>query len=229
MLSLVAFDMDGTLVDVESSWAAVHQAFDDENIEGLRAFMEDRIDDEEFVRSDVRLWQRHRPDLTLAEIATILSSVPLMPGAVGLLRALHDRGVATAIVSGGLDLLAERIGRELGIDHVYANGLRADPKGRLTGGGIIRVPIWGKEAVLEALQERLGIGPEATASIGNSEIDAGLFRRSRIGIAFCPEDDAIRAVATTVVEERDLGRCLAPLLVDGPPAPAGRSPPAKRS
>lgn len=45
-VKFVAFDMDGTLLDVSSSWAEVHRFFGDENTEALRLFLEDRIDED---------------------------------------------------------------------------------------------------------------------------------------------------------------------------------------
>ncbi|MHB1434985.1 MAG: HAD-IB family phosphatase [Thermoplasmata archaeon] len=204
MLRLAAFDMDGTLVDVASSWRVVHDAFDDHNDEALRLFLENRIDDREFIRSDIRKWRAHRPRLSTADLEEILGRVPLMPGATELFDRLRSRGVATAIISGGIDLLARRIGRELGVDHILANGVETTAEGRLTGEGIVRVPIRDKESVLAALQAATGIPPGATASVGNSEIDAGLFRRSRLGIAFLPEDETVRRAAGRVVERKDL-------------------------
>jgi phosphoserine phosphatase len=208
VLRLVAIDMDGTLVDVDSSFAVVHHHFQDHNADGLRDFLAGRIDDHEFIRTDVRIWQRHAPDLTVEDLEAILGKVPLMPGAATLISGLRGWGVRTAIISGGIDLLAHRIARELGIDLSLANGFRVDSQGRLTGEGIIRVPIQGKEGVLAGLQHQLGVSVEETASIGNSEIDVGLFRRSRVGVAFLPEDEAVRRGATQVVTEKDLGRVL---------------------
>lgn len=212
MLKLVALDMDGTLVDIVSSWKSVHEHFQDNNEEGLRAFLANRIDDEEFIRGDIRIWRRHAPKLSVFDIERILAPVPLMPGAKELIAALRSKGVRTAIVSGGVDLLAKRIGRELGIDYVLANGFRTDAAGCLTGEGIVRVPIREKEAVLEGIQRQFGIGPEATGSIGNSEIDVGLFRRSKVGIAFRPEDEAVRRAATTVLPGGDLTAAIPVLL-----------------
>ena len=208
MLKLVALDMDGTLVDVPSSWRVVHDHFGDHNDEGLRRFLANEIDDHEFIRMDVRVWWKHAPALSIDDLERILSEVPLMPGAHELIDGIHRRGARTAIVSGGLDVLAKRIAGELGIEIALANGVRLDSEGLLTGEGIVRVPIHGKERVLAALQDQLGITPEETASVGNSEIDVGLFRRSRMGVAFLPEDDAVRAAATAVVTERNLARVL---------------------
>ncbi|HTP54638.1 MAG TPA: HAD-IB family phosphatase [Thermoplasmata archaeon] len=208
MLRFVALDMDGTLVDVASSWAAVHEHFGEHNAEGLRRFLANEIDDEEFIRTDIVIWRRHAPQLTVFDLERILGTVPLMPGAKALIDGLHRRGVRTAIVSGGIDLLARRIARELGIDVALANGFRVTAHGQLTGEGIVRVPIHDKEGVLAALQAQLGFRPEETASVGNSEIDVGLFRRSRVGIAFLPEDEAVRRGASAVVAERDLAKVL---------------------
>jgi len=217
VLRLVAFDMDGTLVDVASSWRVVHDHFGDTNDEGLRRFLANEIDDEEFIRSDIRRWWTHAPSLTVFDLERILESVPFMPGAAALVHELRARGVRTAIVSGGLDLLARRVARELGIDLALANGVRVDAQGRLTGEGIVRVPIHGKEGVLARLQEQLGVAPEETAAVGNSEIDVGLFRRSRVGVAFRPEDEEVRSAATAVVTERDLTKVLAALAPFAPP------------
>lgn len=204
MIRLAVFDMDGTLVDARSSWAYVHDHFGESNAEALRLFLADQIDDVEFIRRDIQLWWKHEPHLTVQRLEEILAGVRLMPGATELFAGLHQRKVVTAIVSGGIDLLARRVGRELGIEYVLANGFRVDSRGRLTGEGLIRVPIKQKEEVLARVQAQLGIPPEATASVGNSEIDVGLFRRSRLGIAFEPEDDAVRRHASAVIPRRDL-------------------------
>lgn len=211
MLRLVALDMDGTLVDVASSWAAVHAHYGLTNSEGLRRFLADEIDDEEFIRSDIALWKTRAPDISVQQIDRILARVPLMPGADRLAAGLRRRGVTTAIVSGGIDLLAHRVARELSFDLALANGFVAGPDGRLTGEGVVRVPIHGKEQVLAALQAQLGVEPSETASVGNSAIDVGLFRRSRVGVAFLPEDEAVRAGAHRVIADRDLSLVLGAL------------------
>jgi len=217
LIRLVAFDMDGTLVDVESSWHAVHAHFGETNEAALEDFVHDRIDDEEFLRRDLALWKKHRPELTVDELEEILRDVPLMPGARDLLDELHRRAVKTAIISGGIDVLARRIGRELGIDCVLANGFRTDATGRITGDGIIRVPIKRKDLVLEQVQSLLHVPSEETAAVGNSDIDVRMFERARIGVAFLPVDGRIRSRATIVVTERDLLKVLPPLLPDLPP------------
>jgi phosphoserine phosphatase len=220
-IRFVAFDMDGTLVDVVSSWAAVHDHFGENNAEALRLFVEDKIDDWEFIRRDVALWWKHDPSITLAEVDRILARVPLMPGAEPLFRELRRHRVETAIVSGGIDLLAERVARELGISHVVANGLKADPEGRLTGEGIVRVPIKRKGLAVRTLQAELGVSKSESAAVGNSDIDVAMFEACALGIAFLPADDHVRRHATRIVTAHDLSECLPYLLEEAPEPPKG--------
>ena len=210
-ISFVAFDMDGTLLDVSSSWAEVHRFFGEENTEALRLFLTDQIDDQEFMRRDLAIWRRHRPHITEQDLVSILAPVPLMPGAHELFDALHSRGIRTAIVSGGLDVIAQRIGRELGVDRVLANGFVLDGRGRLTDEGIIRVPIKRKGDVVRGLQQEFGLSVDECGAVGNSEIDVAMFERARIRVAFLPEDDHVRRHATHVVTEKDLRQVIAPL------------------
>jgi phosphoserine phosphatase len=199
--------MDGTLVDTVSSWAFVHKHFGENNDEALRAFMHDEISDEEFVRRDLALWRRHAPKITSREVEKILADVPMMPGAHELMGDLRSRGIKTVIVSGGLDLLAQRMKRELRMDMALANVFETDPKGVILGGKVL-VPVKKKEMVLRELQSKLKVSPEETASVGNSEIDVGLFRASRIRVAFCPQDEIVVASATSVINEKDLRKVL---------------------
>jgi phosphoserine phosphatase len=221
-VKFVAFDMDGTLLDVPSSWAEVHRFFGEKNTEALHLFLTDQIDDQEFMRRDLALWRRHRPDISEDDLVSILASVPLMPGAHELFDALRARGIRTAIVSGGLDVIAQRIGRELGIDRVLANGFVLDGHGRLTDEGVIRVPIKHKGEVVAGLQKEYGLSMAESAAVGNSEIDVAMFERARIAVAFLPEDEQTRRRATHVVAEKDLRQVIGPLTDERPPPSGSR-------
>lgn len=201
---LVVFDMDGVLADAESSWVYVHRRFGVNNDHSLHAYLRGDIDDLEFIHRDVNLWIDKKPGVTAGDIARVLDDVPIMPGAHETLRELRDKGVKTAIVSAGIDLLARRIAETLGIDMCYANGLVTDTHGRLTGRGTLRVKLMDKgDAVLDATKEA-GAESKDVVSVGNSRYDISMFERSGRSIAFCPADDDVRRRADAVVEEKDL-------------------------
>ena len=56
-IKLVVFDMDGTLLKPRSCWAYIHEHFGTDNSEMLEKYIEHKISDQEFVKSDISLWQ----------------------------------------------------------------------------------------------------------------------------------------------------------------------------
>lgn len=206
MTGLVVFDMDGVLADIESSWVYVHRHFGVSNDHSLYAYLRGEIDDLEFIRRDIQLWRQQDPEITAAKIDSILSEVPLMQGASTAVGALKERGYTTAIVSAGIDLLAERIVRELEIDSCLANGLVMDGSGRLSGEGVLRVRLMDKGDGVDAAGASAGVAREDIVAVGNSQYDISMFDRSGFGIAFHPSDLKVRERADAIVEEKDLSK-----------------------
>ncbi len=201
---LVLFDMDGVLVDTVSSWVAVHRHFKVSNEENTRRFFEGEIDELEFIRSDVGLWKSRKRDVSVHDLKGILDGIPLMKGARETVQALKRRGIKTAIISGGIDLLANRVKKETGIDISMANGLGCDEKGTLTGEGILRVKIGDKGETARSVMSSLNIGRDQCASVGDTKTDIPLFRSTGIGIAFNPAQSEVEEEADYTVRGSDL-------------------------
>lgn len=208
MTKLVVFDMDGVLADAESSWVHVHKCFGVNNDHSLRAYLQGEIDDLEFIRRDIALWREKEPGVTAARIKILLSDVPLMNGAEKALEELKSRGVRTAIVSAGIDLLADMIAERIPIDIRLANGMKTDERGTLTGEGILRVKLTEKGEAVSRIARRFRLDREEVAAVGNSRYDVSMFKASGRGIAFNPEDEDVRKQASAVVEEKDLTKIL---------------------
>jgi len=83
----------------------------------LEAYEREEIDYPEFMRRDIALWQ---PAPTIDEVRAILSSYSLAPNVRKVVEEVHQKGYQTAIITGGLDILANEVARELGIAHVLA-------------------------------------------------------------------------------------------------------------
>ena len=208
MTRLVVFDMDGVLADIESSWAYVHEHFGVNNEHSLKAYLDGEIDDMEFIRRDIDLWRKKNPTLSIEEIRRNLSNVPVMNGADKTVGELRRRGIRTAIVSAGIDVLAQRLAIELRMDMFFANGFVADCAGRLTGEGILNVSLAEKGEMVDMIAGLLDVSREDVVSVGNSRYDIPMFRSSGLGIAFRPADDEVREHADVVIEENDLSRIL---------------------
>jgi len=209
---LVAFDMDGILVDSISSWGAVHRALGTDNRAAIAAYLRGAIDDREFILSDVALWRRAAPAFGRQDLEAILAQVPRMPGLTAAIGQLREAGARGVIVSGGLKSLAAMVAREAKLDAFRANDVVFGPDGRLRDEAVVDVPLRDKGGVLAAFQRETGVPPEATASVGDSEFDAGLFRRSALSVAFNPIDEVVGRAATQVVRGRDLRDAVRPIL-----------------
>jgi phosphoserine phosphatase len=213
---LVAFDMDGVLVDYASSWTWVHEHFKVNNEASLVAYIEGRIDDREFMRRDIELWMALKKDLCRQDIDEILKPVPIIDGIKETVERLQRNGMKVVIVSGGLDFTARRIAKANGFDDHIANSVECDHTGRLTGEGVLRVELTNKKKALQKFQEMYGVPPERTVAIGNSFVDVSMFAASELSIAFNPIDDFVEKNADAVVRSRDLRDVLPPILGDHP-------------
>lgn len=203
-VKLVVFDMDGVLTDTYSSWKYVHDFFNTSNEKSVNAYLKGEIDDMEFIRRDASLWKENGKSIRKDKLVKILSNVSLMKGAKECITALKKKNIKTAIVSAGLDILAERVGGELGIDYIYSNGIAVDKNGFLTEKGIIGVKLKAKDEVVRGLADKLGIDYSNIAAVGNSCFDISMFEVAGLGIAFNPDDDCVKKYADFVIDEKDL-------------------------
>ena len=207
-LKLVIFDMDGVIANTISSWKYIHDYFGCSNEKSVDEYLKGKIDDAEFIKRDVSLWRENGKPVTRNKLVEILSNVPLMNGTEKCIARIKKHNVKTAIVSAGLDILAERMAEELGIDYAFANGIKTDDNGRLSGEGVIGVRLMYKDKTVSRLSSQLGIPLERIAAVGNSCFDIPMLETCGLGIAFNPEDDCIRQKADVVVEGNDLGKIL---------------------
>ena len=203
-IKLVFFDMDGVLADSISSWKSIHDYFGTSNEKSVDDYLRGDIDDLEFIKRDVSLWKANGSITTKDVVQNILFDIPLMKGAEECISFLRKNNIKTAIVSAGLDILAEKVAEELGIDYVFANGIKQDETGRLTGEGILQVQLIYKDKNVQNLAEKLEIPLKKCAAIGNSCFDVPMFETAGLGIAFNPEDDCVRQSADIIVEGKDL-------------------------
>lgn len=201
---LVAFDMDGVLVDYSSCWTWVHHHFGVDNEPALLSFVQGEIDDREFMRRDIALWRKKNPNLDIAGLKCILEPLPFNEGIGETVAALKERGIKSVIVSGGMDIVAEKIAERYGFDDFIANGVESDDAGQLTGEGILRVELLNKKLALDAILSKYSVRPERAACVGDSFIDIPMFKTCGMSIAFNPMDQRVSDSATFIVRDRNL-------------------------
>ena len=185
---LVAFDLDGVLVEEPSAWWTLHHAFGtyEASKENLRAYEADVFDYPEFMRRDIRLWGTRG----IVEVKSILHNFTLSEGASDVCDILRLRGYQLAILSAGIDIVAKAVSGKVGIQYWIANGLEVDREGLLTGEGIFRVDLKKKEKALGELVKPLGVRLSNVVGVGDSKYDVSFMRACGVGIAFVNDDES---------------------------------------
>jgi len=207
-VEMVMFDMDGVLTDIVSSWKYIHDYFNTSNERSVDEYLKGKIDDMEFIRRDASLWKENGKPIKKDKLVEILSDVPLMKGANKIIDFLSNNNIKTAIVSAGLDILANRVAKDLGIDYVLANGIKTDKNGYLNGIGILGVKLMYKDLAVKSFARKNNIPLDRIISIGNSCFDIPMFEITGLSIAFNPGDECTKNAADVLVESKDLSQIL---------------------
>ena len=191
-IHLIVFDLDGTLLEAESSWGTLNNFFGNDNSENMQLFRSGDIDYPEFMRRDVASWPK---PLHISTVREALSGWILRRGAEEMFETLHGWGIETAILTGGIEVLAAEVAAQLGIELWVANELNTDERGFLTGESRMRVDPLRKEIALERLCRERHVALERCATIGDSEMDGSFLRASGLGVLM---GDSETAEALTV-------------------------------
>ncbi len=208
-IRLVVFDSDGTLTTHSSIWWRLHQEFGT-TVEGRRyydQFFAGEIDYDTWARLDAELWAGQPMDA----IERVVRNTELTPGARETIDALKAAGLDVAILSGGLDVMANDVADRLGIDYVLTN--RLDHRNGVLTGVVENKVAWGeKREAIRQIVEHFGVSLEETAFVGDGRNDITVMSIVGLAIAFMPEDEEVAEAADVVVREHDL-RAILPHLI----------------
>lgn len=174
-LRLAVFDLDGVLVEEKSSWAYLHRVFGTyEHVSRAnyaKAFEEGDITYSDWMKLDLESLIGARGVLYCHEIEEVFSRVRLAEGASVVVDYLKKYGIKVAIVSAGIEHLALRVAKVLGINEVYANRLLCSEDGRLLPYGLEKVNPLKKGKIVEEIARRYSISLAGTMYVGDSAWD----------------------------------------------------------
>lgn len=199
---IAIFDIESVLLDAEflpllakrvGKWKFVH----DITLKGIRG----EIRWEDGLRQRIEVLKGVKE-----EVATeIANSLPYMKGARELCSELKKKGYTLIAVTGGFTIFAERVKRELGFDHLFANQLVFND-GELVGVKPLTVK---SDTVkgLEKLLMKLKAKKNNVVAVVDGANDMKLFRYADVKIAFNAQP-IVREVANVVVDEKDLTKTL---------------------
>jgi len=211
-IKLVVFDMDGTLLQERSCWEYIHRHFGVDNTEMLKLYMEHKINDQEFAKSDIELWEKNSDGkVNESYINSILDEIEPMDGAEELIHSLHKNGIKTAILSGGIKYLADKWAEKWNMECAIANRIVDDEDENLKV--IIESSGHAKGPIMDQLLEKMGFTKEEVAAVGDTTVDIPLFQRSGLGIAVNTDNERVISEADYHLKENNL-RKLIPVIID---------------
>lgn len=192
--SLLVTDMDSTLISIECVDEIAYFINAKPQVSAItEAAMRGEIDFETSLRQRVALLK----GLDFSVLEQVFEQrLSLNSGAKTMLEGLKQKGIKTALVSGGFTFFTERLQQQLGLDYTLANTL-ASQDGKLTGE--VEGEICGAQAKADFLLQQcqqLGISPSQTVAMGDGANDLVMMKEAGLSIAYHAKP-AVQAQAMT--------------------------------
>ena len=204
---LVVLDADSTLIRNEVIELIADEAGRGREVaEATEAAMRGEVDFATSLRSRVEALV----GVPVSAFGRVLARIEPTPGVRELVAAVHDRGGAVGVVSGGFHEILDTVAPDLGVDIWRANRL-ATADGALSG--VVEGAIVDAEGKAETLGEWAalhGVPLHRTIAIGDGANDLLMMAAAGLGIGFNAKP-AVQARADIVIGPVDL-REVIPLL-----------------
>jgi phosphoserine phosphatase len=213
---LVAFDVDGTLVQAPNDWTVwevLNQHFTgraDLNRERYAAYRTGELSYAEWVELDVTGWRD--AGATRDEIVKALAPLKLVDGTRETLETLKGAGCRLVVISGTLDLMLDTLLPDAPFEEVYCNHIGFDHAGGISHWRATPFDMQGKAKLLRAVAIRHEVPLARCGFVGDSSNDVWVAREAGFTVAFNPKSKELERAADVVVRSNDLKAILPHLL-----------------
>ncbi|MEM0267818.1 MAG: HAD family phosphatase [Candidatus Korarchaeum sp.] len=198
MRFIACFDMDGTLIEITSSWEFIHKILGTEELVSIYRLMYERgeISYREWAELDISTWRGK----DFSEVLKRLDEIKLTDKAEESVRVLKDSGFIVGVISSGVDVIASRVCKKLEMD--FCRSARLLIEGNEVKGLIEDLPPHMKGLVLEEVARNYGVALSRVAFVGDGESDLSIFEMELgLKIAFRPRSERIIELSDHVVHD----------------------------
>ncbi|RTE86841.1 MULTISPECIES: phosphoserine phosphatase SerB [Gammaproteobacteria] len=201
---MVVFDMDSTLIQMESIDAIAEAAGCGSEVAAVtEAAMQGQLDFKEALEQRVSKLTGVSEEVILQ----MCDNLPWSPGIDDLMTWFKSKRWRVVIVSGGFTWFADEAARRFKADHVVCNQLEVK-NGRLTGqliGDIIDAKA--KQQTLLSLMNTWHLPQQQVVAVGDGANDIDMIQSAGTGIAYCGKA-ALKKVADICLDDKDISRII---------------------
>ena len=198
---LVIFDVEGVLFDAEYLPILAEKLNKEKEIwEITKKGIQGEINWEDGLKTRVDLLR----GIDFKICKEIADSLPIMTGAKEACRALKEAGWKLMAISGGFNIMTDRLKEELGLDHVFSNELKFT-NGKLDGVKIVVDSDKAKSARIKI--QDWNVKKEDIVVVVDGANDIKLFDICGLGIAYRAQD-IVKDLATITLDEKNLARII---------------------
>ncbi len=202
---LIAFDLDGTLIDAEPMInLGKRKGVEREMTDVTKKSLSGKIDFKEGFQKRINLLRGLDMNVLYGEI----DKLKLMSNALECIQILKENNIKTVILTGIFDVLAEKFHQKFGTDYLLCNKLIVKDNKLYD----IEKPILGpkeKAYFFESLAKRLGFRKEQCVAVGDGANDIEYLKKAGFSIGFNAQPIIKKYVNVVVTDLRDVAKiCL---------------------
>lgn len=203
-IEAVICDMDGSLVNYldrppyYGTWEALRECLSDGDKKKWNSAIERYSKEKELYNEWFREQVSLLKGISVKQARSMLFPIPYSDGVVDFFS--KQNGFLKGILSGGVDIVAESIAKELNFDFVLSNSLEVE-QGYFNGRGRVRVDIFKKEEVFLELLKENNIDSCSACYIGDSDTDISCIKMAAVGIAYKPKTRDVKEAADFVIND----------------------------
>lgn len=209
---LIAFDVDGTLVDKTIFlWETIHNYVnaDMEELNQIKkSYMDGKISYSNWMEHDIRIWKAG--GATREMLFDAIKPLKLMENTIETLQTLKQEGRKLAIVSGSLNFVLDKLIPDYKdyFSHVLINHIYFNRQGSISGWKASEYDMENKAKGLEMIAKKENLPLKSCAFIGDNFNDIHIAQKAGFSIAFNCKSEKLAKVSDIVIYGKDLKEIL---------------------